>query len=212
MKNFQDLPDELVLKILSYSETKDLIRCGQVSKRTRRISHDSTLWVSANFEKEIVKTELLEIVFEKGCRILRLHNSTIIGSLSSNLRPQLRILNFSQPVTDGENSKVLEELLYSCCSLQSLEMEGVLLTPKMVESIWYKNRKTLQRLNLNFANVHVFVDGSSYPFTIPHYLQEIIERCQDLKEVDLAYMNNTRGQKMTILNFLSKIFHQMLKS
>ena len=36
MSKFQGLPDELVLKILSYSETKDLISCGQASKRIRR--------------------------------------------------------------------------------------------------------------------------------------------------------------------------------
>ena len=135
-----------------------------------------------------MKTELLEIVFEKGCRILRLHNSTIIGSLSSNLRPQLRILNFSQPATDEENwknSKVLEELLYSCCSLQSLEMEGVLLTPKMVEGIWYKNRKTLQRLNLNFSDIHYLIQNPNR-----QYLKKIIKLCQELKEVDLAYVDD----------------------
>ena len=70
MLNFQDLPDEVVLKILSFSETKDLITCGQVSKRIRRISRDGTLWVTANLKKKIVKTELLEMKLGKGCRIL----------------------------------------------------------------------------------------------------------------------------------------------
>ena len=59
MLNFQDLPDELVLKILGYSETKDLITYGQVSKRIRRISYDDKLWITANLVKKIVKTELL---------------------------------------------------------------------------------------------------------------------------------------------------------
>ena len=66
MLNFQDLPDEVVLKLLSYSERKDLISCGQVSKRMRRITCDCTLWVAANFEKKIVKTELLEVILKKG--------------------------------------------------------------------------------------------------------------------------------------------------
>ena len=42
-KKWQDLPDELILKILSYSEVEDLISCGQVSKRTRNISQDGSL-------------------------------------------------------------------------------------------------------------------------------------------------------------------------
>ena len=116
MLNFQDLPDELVLKLLSYSETKDLISCGQVSKRIRRISRDSKLWVAANLEKKIVKTELLEVILKKGCRILNLCHSTILGTLSSNIKYQLRVFNLSQPV-EG-NIAALEEMLFSCSSLQ----------------------------------------------------------------------------------------------
>ena len=65
MLNFQDLPDELILKILSYAEAKDLINCGQVSKKIRRISQDDTLWATANLEKKIVKTELIEMILRK---------------------------------------------------------------------------------------------------------------------------------------------------
>ena len=178
MKNFQDLPDELVLKILSYSETEELQICGQVSKRIRRISNDGTLWVSANLEKKIVKIELVEMILGKGCRILNLCCSTILGSLSSNVKSELRVLNLSGTVTcsGAENVKFLEELLFSCCSLQHLVMEDVLVTPKMVVGIC-KNGKTLQSLNLN----------SSYA-----YLKEIIKCCQELKEVDFAYVNNYR--------------------
>ena len=191
MLNFQDLPDELVLKILSYSKTKDLISCGQVSKRIRRISHDSILWVTANLKNKIVKTELLEMILRKGCKILNLRNSMILGNLSSNIKSQLRILKFSRPQfnihceCDGdcncapdcnEKTGVLEELLFSCCSLQHLVMEGVLLTPKMAKSIC-KNGKTLQILNLNFSDLDEPI------------LKEIIPSCQELKEVDLAYGN-----------------------
>ena len=96
MLNFQDLPDELVLKILGYSETKDLITYGQVSKRIRRISHDGKLWMTANLVGKIVKTEFLEIILSKGCTILNISNSTIVGSLSSNIKSQLRALDLSQ--------------------------------------------------------------------------------------------------------------------
>ena len=206
MKTIQDLPDELVLKILKYSEIKDLISCGQVSKRTRRISHDGTLWVSANLEKKVVKTELLEMILGKGCRILNLCDSTILGSLSSNMKSQLRVLNLSRPVQAGSSTdtiEILEVLLSSSCSLQHLVMEGVFLSHKMVVGIC-KNGKTLQRLNLNFSDLPILQKASSYPFTIPHYLQEIIKWCQELKEVDLAHMNLNRGLKDDDLKFLVK--------
>ena len=143
---WQDLPDELILKILSYSETKDLIRCGQLSKRIRKICHDGSLWVKANLEKKIVKAELLEMILGKGCRILNLHHTTIVGSLSSNTKSPLSVLNLSDCDCDA-SIRGLEELLLSCCSLQHLVMEGVYLTPKMSVGIC-KNGKTLQTLNL----------------------------------------------------------------
>ena len=143
MLNFQDLPDELILKILRYSETKDLIFFGQVSKRIRKISRDSTLWVTANLVKKIVKTELLEMILSNGCKILNISNSDVVGTLSSNIKSQLRFLDLSARTTrilDGygsikkkhskETMDVFEELLFSCSFLQHLNIEGLLLTPK----------------------------------------------------------------------------------
>jgi hypothetical protein len=197
MLTFQDLPDELVLKILSFSETKDLIGCGQVSKRIRRISHDSTLWVLANLEKKIVKTELLEMILRKGCRILNLSHSEIIGSLSLNeFKSQIRVLNLSQISTSSEdNFFALEELLFSCCSLEHLLMENVLLSPKMADGIC-KNGKTLQILNLNSSCLYFI---SSYSI---NYLQAIIKGCQELKEIDLARADETNGLQHEDLEFL----------
>jgi hypothetical protein len=192
MLNFQALPDELILKIFSFSETKDLISCGQVSKRTRRISHDRSLWMTAILEKKIVKTELLEMILRKGCRILNLCHSTILGSFSSNIKSQLRVLNLSQSKLFEENN-VLEKLLFSTSSLQHLVTEGVNLTPKMTASIC-KNGQTLQILNLNRA----------YLWPYYNYLHEIIKCCQELREVDLADVNATHGLTYEDLEFLAK--------
>ena len=203
MLNFQDLPDELVLKVLRYSETRDLISCGRVSRRIRRISYDSTLWVSANLEKKIVKTELLEVILKKGCRILNLRHSTILGTLSSNIESQLRVLNLSQLAWTDENTAALEELLFSCCSLQELVMEEVDLTMKMVVSICV-NGKTLETLNLHSADSDILIDKSSFPFTYYSPMKEIIQCCQELKEVDLAYVNYSNGLSDDDLDFLLK--------
>jgi hypothetical protein len=204
MLNFQDLPDEVVLKLLSYSETKDLISCGQVSKRMRRISRDRTLWVAANLENKIVKTELLEVILKKGCKILNLCHSTILGTLSSNIKSQLRVLNLSQPVE--ESIPALEDLLFSCCSLQELIMKDVVLTPKMAFSIC-KNGKTLETLNLNSSDLEILW-VTCYPYS---YFQEIIKCCQQLKEVDLAFVNLNQGLADEDLQFLVKNIHQNIE-
>ena len=192
MLNFQDLPDELVLKILGYSETKDLVTCGQVSKRIRRISHDGKLWVTACLVKKIVKTELLEMILTKGCKILNISHCTIVGSLSSNVTSQLRSLGLSHSAWTWNgfdlktNVDVFEELLFSCCSLQHLKMEGILLNNKMAASIC-KNGKTLQVLNLNHSYVHD-------PWRILNEnFQAMIKCCQELKEIGLAHMNHSCG-------------------
>ena len=191
MLNFQDLPDELVLKILGYSEIKDIIIYGQVSRRLRRISHDGRLWVTANLVMKIVKTELLEMILSRGCKSLNISNSTIVGCLSSNTKSQLRALDLSQPAwTDSwpdlqvyrkETIDVIEALLSSCCSLQHLIMEGLLLTHRMAASIC-KNGKTLQVLNLNFRSDFLYeLDISDTDYTVLNgNFQAIIKCCQVL--------------------------------
>ena len=47
-------PDEILLKVLSYLPVKDLIPCGQVSKRIRAISHDEILWQRINLHNKVL--------------------------------------------------------------------------------------------------------------------------------------------------------------
>ena len=203
MLNFQDLPDEMLLKIFGYSETKDIITYGQVSKRMRRISRDGTLWVTVNLVNKIVKTDLLEVILGKGCKILNISNSTIVGHFSSIIkspifRSQLKELDLSQSALTGslpveaystENIDVLEELLFSCCSLQCLKMEGLLVTPKMAVSIC-KNGKTLQVLNLNHVYAYLDYDSLGYTVLKNDNLEAIIKCCQELKDLDFVNGND----------------------
>ena len=195
MLNFEDLPDELILQIVGYSETKDLITYGQVSKRIRKISHDGTLWVTANLMKKVVKTELIEMILGKGCKILKISNTTIVGSLSSNMKSQLRRLELSLSTSKSrlkyykENNDVLEELLFSCCSLQHLKIEGLLISLKMADSIC-KNGKTLQVLNLNHSHVE-YKDNLAYTVQKGDKLRAIIKCCQELKE--LAFIDDFKN-------------------
>ena len=208
MSNFQDLPDELILEILSYSEINIRIRCGQVSRRIRKISYDDSLWVTASLKKKIVKIELLEMILAKGCKILNIYNCTILGSLDSNIRSQLRVLNLSLIFTAGYPIypiyRFYEELLLCCCSLQCLLIEGAWLTPKIAKSIC-KNGKTLEILNLRYSSVDEISTRSPQrngELTLgSSYLQEIFEYCQELKEVNF---NEVEGLKNGDLEVLAK--------
>ena len=209
-----NLPDELVLKILGYAETKDLITCGQVSKRIRKISHDDTLWVAVNFVKKIVKTELLEVVLSKGCKILKISNSIIVGSLSSNVKSQLTVLEFSRSVLTGtlpgndcgcldcaENIDVLEKLLFLSRSLQDLKIEGFFLTPKMACNIC-DNGQTLQVLNINHSHI---IDHPYSPAGGPlGNLQIMIKFCQELKELSFITKKKDNWLREDDLDFLAR--------
>jgi hypothetical protein len=191
--NFLDLPEELVLKVLSYSKPKDLITSGLVSKKLRRISHDNSLWRRVNISKKIVKTDFLEFILNKECKSLNISNTAIFGSLSLHKKSQLREfdLNWSYKKDEFE---VLEEILKSCGSLERLKMQGPI-TPKMAVSIC-ENGKTLQVLNL-FLSIGA---KSSY--------LKIIKSCQQLKEFYLGgiYLESHRlyGLSDDILEIIAK--------
>ena len=189
--NFQDLPDEIILKLLSYSEPKDLISSGQVSKRLRKISRDNSLWQRVSLAWKIVKTEFLELILNRGCKNLSLSTGIeILGSLCLHKKSQLRILDLSGL---AENSEVLKVILASCYSLQVLEMPESMITPEIATSIC-QNGKTLQKLDLDDS----IGDQSA--------LMQIIECCQELKEVTLADMINDRLEDISFdcLEFLAK--------
>ena len=44
-----DLPDEIILKIFTFLDIKEILKCGQISQRIRAISNDESLWLQLNF-------------------------------------------------------------------------------------------------------------------------------------------------------------------
>jgi hypothetical protein len=195
-QNFQDLPDEIILKVLSYSEPKDLISSRQVSKRLRKISHDNSFWQNIHLFGKVVKAKFLELILDKGCKNLNLSNSIILGKLRLGQKSQLRALHLSDWVFKraGMHINVLEEILASCHSLQVLEMPESQITPRIAASIC-QNGKTLQTLDLNDSS------GDQSAF------MQIIKCCQELKEVNLAdVMNNNCEDDLSddFLEFLAK--------
>ena len=109
MEHFLDLPDELILKVLSYTETVDILRCGGVSKKIRTISNDNSLFQSVDLSGKIVKADFLETVLNKDCKSLNLSNSFIRGNLTLIQKSQLRKLDLSKCQVISYD--VLEELL-----------------------------------------------------------------------------------------------------
>ena len=64
-----DLPVELILEILSFMNVKEIIKCGQVSKRIRSIC--STLWQKVNLYNKVVPVDFLIRLVDNKCKYLR---------------------------------------------------------------------------------------------------------------------------------------------
>ena len=109
-----NLPDELILKVLSYLEIIDIVRCSQTSRRIRIITHDKSLWRflrnPQEFNKEDeacfsnwnrywrkvnlyykrVPSKFLELVVKNKCQYLSLYETKLEDSLSLEEDSQLR--------------------------------------------------------------------------------------------------------------------------
>ena len=122
-RNLQDLPDELILRVLSYSKPKDRISSGQVSKRLRSISYDNSLWQRVNLSEKIVKTDFLELILNKGCKSLNLSWSKILPS-----ELILKVLSYSESNDldcSGQVSKRLKAIRWDIKSqLRELDLSG----------------------------------------------------------------------------------------
>ena len=136
-----DMPDEIVLKILSYLDVKNLILCGHVSKKLRIMSHDETLWKNVKLCLKSIEIEFLQMVLNNGCKYLNLEESKFFGNLRLEKPSQLKYLNLSYSYASTDS---IEKILSSCHSLERLLLEDVGLTPKMVNRICHQNGKSLK--------------------------------------------------------------------
>ena len=181
----EDLSDEIILKILSNVDKKDLIQCSRVSKRFRNISYDQSLWLKVDLCNQSVSAGFLNLVLNNGCKNLCLSKAKIEGTLSIKKMIALEYLDLSWTQI---NKEVLETLFASCFSLQELSMGSLTLSSKMISSICYQNSKSLRLLDLRY----------SWGLN-PNLIQLIFENCIELNEVNLDKVPCLSKNSMDIL-------------
>ena len=181
----EDLSDEIILKILSNVDKKDLIQCSQVSKRFRNISYDQSLWLKVDLRNQSMSAGFLNLVLSNGCKNLCLSEAKIEGTLSIKKMIALEYLDLSWTKI---NKEVLETLFASCFSLQELSMGSLTLSSKMISSICYQNGKSLRLLDFQY----------SWGLN-PNLIQLIFENCTELNEVNLDKVPCLSKNSMDIL-------------
>ena len=139
------MPDEVQLNIFKFLDFDDIIRCAQVSKRTRRICHDESIWKKVNLYAKTVPSEFIEQILENGCQYINLFCSKIVGGLKLSRNDyDVKYLNVSSCKAD---EGVIEKLISSCKSLQKLSMGS--LEQVRVNVLKHLNHQQLQTLDLN---------------------------------------------------------------
>ena len=200
MVSLQDLPDEIILKVINYLQIKDLIRCGHTSKRIRRISCDESLWQKLNIsklsgifstlnlklQKHNLPIDFLKMVLENGCQYLHLESTVLcspmeLGNVTKDKMclkkvSKLRCLDLKCCMASND---CFEEILTSCYSLQKLSITSgffhILFSQKMIENICYQNSTTLKTMNLRGCR-GLNLDS----------IQKITNNCKNLTNVDFS--------------------------
>ena len=203
---FEDLPDEVILKILGYLEgTKGLIYCGHLSSRIRTISQDETLWQKINLSRQNIPTGFLQLVLNNGCKYLTLRSSYIHnnhGIVKLNMPNQLRYLDLTN--TTSSSDEVLDELLESCCSLEKLSVKYF--KTSLVDRFCQQNWKSLKLLNFKSGLDMESINYSSYLKTVVKIcveLKELNVRLTDLSEDVVDFLVNNLTPKIEKLNLFS---------
>ena len=137
---FEEFPNEILLKVLSFLEIVDLIKCSLTSKRIRDICYDDSLWQKIDLSKKKVTTDLIQKVIDSGCKYLNLNEAKIVATIRLKNESQLTDLDLSGC---SAFSHVFEELLGSCHFLQKLTFTQQLDFNTM-SSLTYRNGKTLK--------------------------------------------------------------------
>lgn len=76
---FEDLPAEIDIKMMSYLDITDLVRFTRVSKRIRALGQDESLWQKVDLSWKRVSYSFVQFVLEKKCKNLILHGTIMIG-------------------------------------------------------------------------------------------------------------------------------------
>jgi len=185
------LPDEVILKIVGFLDLKKLLLFGQVSKRLQAITNDESLWLKLNFYNRKVPYGFIEKAAGNGCQYLSLHNCHILNftgkSESSFNLKYLNVYNARQGV---------QKLVQNCTSLQKLSITNLHANLELDSlDIQYicQNGQTLKVLDLQGCNI---AGRIAVPFAIAieplnrtKLLQDLFANCTHLTELNISHMS-----------------------
>ena len=188
---FDEVPDEIILKIFSFLSFKSIGNINQVSQRMKRIAEDTSLWekveawgrlIPAGFIEQILKLKVKSISFQD-CEFCPI-NLDILKDNNLDLK-YMRISGcFFYKGCDG-NYELLPEILKCSTSLEYLNIQDCRsdLVFKCIESI--ANPNNLKVLCLNLVELHF------------ESIKKIIDECNNLTDFGISGTGLASGKGLT---------------
>ena len=181
-----DLPDEVVLKVLGFMDIKELLLCGQVSKRLRAIANDESLWLKLNLYKRKVPYDFIEKAAVNGCQYLSLADCNVVGLTGKSETS----FNFKYLNVKGQDwcpgCPGIKKLIQNCSSLQKLSIANFLSDSDdisdLIQSIC-QSGQTLQVLYLTSR-----LDTTSKCF------KNLFSNCVNLTEISFGSWEFSHGE------------------
>ena len=176
-----ELPDEVILKIVGFLDLKELLLCGQVSKRLRAVANDESLWLKLNLWDRKVPYNFIEKVAGNGCQYLSLANCAIQTLTEKSDQPfSLKYLNISQ-LGRYRKPQELPKLLQNCHSLQKLSVANLPLDSLDIQYVC-QNGQTLKVLDLEACIIQLQ--------NREKILQDLFSNCANLTELNIGSYSN----------------------
>ena len=203
---FESLPNEIIMHVLSYLKFADLLKCGLVSKRFRALCNLDRYMIwpkTVNLRNKKVPVEFLQKLLDSGLKYLSLSEAILEGTLNLPNDSDLLYLNLSG-FRNNENS---EKMLKSSHSLQVLSLSRFHLSANLIRIISLQYGKTLKILDLSkctFCKNENICTDSACSYTVP--IKQIVNNCTELRELSL-HSTSLREASVDILvsNLTSKI-------
>ena len=92
----EEMPNEILVKIFSHLNIRDLGRCSKVSHKFRHICYNETMWQKINLYGKDVPVEFIEHLFAIGTKYFSLQETKIYGLFEKLKTCELKYLNLSQ--------------------------------------------------------------------------------------------------------------------
>jgi hypothetical protein len=206
--HFEDLPDEILLKILSLLDIKGVLQCGQVSKRLRAVSNDQSLWLKLNLFGREVPYGLIGKAVKNGCEYLNLGFSVVNGGKKSEVPWKLKYLEISQSDDLEWVMEVPKGVLENCHFLQKLAVDNLILKSEEIEQIC-QNGETLRILSLEGCNIQ---SGNIDSLQKTELIQKLFTKCPQLTELNVSkkiHSSYTCGSNILIGPYICAIVENL---